>query len=369
MSLKIKDITDYMETIAPTSYAMEWDQVGLQIGSLKKEVQRIMITLEINFDVLEEAANSGVDLIISHHPLIFKPLDRIDFEGSKGAMIQKIIQADLHVYVCHTNMDVAPKGLNQYIAEKIGLKDIEILSPSDVKPFCKFIVYVPGTHREKIIEAIHKGGGGHIGNYSHCTFGTAGIGTFKPQEGAAPFLGKKNELENVEENKIETIIRRKDIPKLLKTVRDVHPYEEVAYDLYPLEIAEENVGLGRIGKLTRVRSLETFIKQLKPMLQLNEVRYVGDLHREISKVAILNGSGGDFIQEAKKAGADCFITGDVKYHEAQDAMDAGMPIVDIGHYESEIIFRDLIKNQLETQFGDSLEIYLAGNLKNPFRTI
>ena len=369
MSLKIKDVIDYMEIIAPKTYAMEWDQVGLQIGSPKKAVERIMITLEINLDVLKEATNKGVDMIISHHPLIFKPLDRIDFEDPKGAMIQKIIQEDLHVYVSHTNMDVAPVGLNHYIAEKIGLNKIEVLSSLDVKPYYKFIVYVPETHREVLIEAINKGGGGHIGNYSHCTFRTAGIGTFMPEEGADPFLGKKNELEETEESKIETIVERKDIPKLLKEIQQAHPYEEVAYDLYPLEIPLKNVGLGRIGELSGTRSMESFIQDLKKSLQLNEVRYVGDLHREIFKVAILNGSGGDFIQQAKKAGADCFITGDVKYHEAQDAMDEEMAILDIGHYESEIIFPEFIKRQLENRFGGELEIHVAENLKNPFRTL
>ena len=368
MSLRIKNIIDYIETIAPTSYAMEWDRVGLQIGSPKKEVHRIMITLEINSDVLKEATDKGADLIVSHHPLIFKPIEKIDFEDPKGAMIQKIIQEDLHVYACHTNMDVAPKGLNQYIAEKIGLNNIGILTPAEIKPYCKFIVYVPETHREKIITAIHKGGGGQIGNYSHCTFGTEGIGTFKPEEGATPFLGKRNELEKVNENKIETIIERKDVPKLLKAVKQAHPYEEVAYDLYPLEIPLKNVGLGRIGGLSATRSLEEFILHLKEVLQLNEVRCVGDLQHKISKVAILNGSGGDYIQQAKKAGADCFITGDVKYHEAQDAMDGGMPVVDIGHYESEIIFREFMKKQLENQFGESLEVYTAKYLKNPFHT-
>ncbi|NBG88499.1 Nif3-like dinuclear metal center hexameric protein [Isachenkonia alkalipeptolytica] len=369
MSLKVKDIIKHMESIAPKSYAMAWDRVGLQIGSPEKEVQRIMVTLEINLEVLQEASERGVDLIISHHPLIFKALDEIDFESRKGAMIQRIIQEDIHIYVSHTNMDIAPEGLNEYIGEKIGLKNMDVISPLEIKPYCKFIVYVPETHREIVIEAIDKGGGGHIGNYSHCTFGTAGIGTFKPGEGSNPFLGKKDELERTEENKLETIVERKNIGKLLKEVEKVHPYEEVAYDLYPLEIPLGKVGLGRIGRLKQATSVESFIEYLKKVLKLKEVRYVGDLHREISTVAILNGSGGDFIQQANKAGADCFITGDLKYHEAQDAMDEEISILDIGHYESEIIFREFIKNQLKNRFKEEVEIYIAEDLKNPFKVL
>lgn len=367
MSLKVKDIMSFMESIAPKNYAMEWDRIGLQIGSPQKEVKRIMVTLEINADVLQEAVDKEVDLIISHHPLIFKSISKIDFEDTKGVIIQKIIQEDLHVYVSHTNMDVAPSGLNQHIAEKIGLKNIGVLSPSDIKPYYKFIVYVPETHKEKIIEAINKGGGGHIGNYSHCTFRTSGIGTFKPEEGSNPFLGKKDKMEKVEEIKIETIVERKDIPNLLNKVQQAHPYEEVVYDLFPLEIPLANVGLGRIGELSGTQSLVTFIQHLKNILQLKEVKYVGDLYHEISKVAILNGSGGDYIEEATKAGADCFITGDVKYHEAQDAMGGDMSILDIGHYDSEIIFREFIKTQLENRFGKALEVHVAQKLKNPFQ--
>ena len=369
MSLKVKNIIEYMESIAPSSYAMEWDRVGLQVGSPKKTVQRIMITLEVNLGVLKEAADKGVDLIISHHPLIFKPLEKIDFENSKGAMIQKMIQEDLHLYISHTNMDAAPEGLNHYIAEKIGLNNIATLSSFESKPYCKFIVYVPETYKDEIIEAIHQGGGGYIGNYSHCTFGTQGIGTFKPKEGASPFLGKENELEKVKETKIETIVQRKDFPNLLEIVKKAHPYEEVAYDLYPMEIPMENVGLGRIGDLSDGVKVKSFIQHLKKTLQLNEVRYVGDLQHEVSRIAILNGSGGDFIKTAKNAGAECFVTGDLKYHEAQDAMDAGMTIIDIGHYESEIIFRELIKSKLQTHFGQGLEIFLAESLKNPFHTL
>ena len=369
MSLKIKDITDYMETIAPKAYAMEWDKVGLQIGSPKKEVRSIMVTLEINLNVIKEASEKKVDLIISHHPLIFKPLAEIDFEDPKGAIIQKIIREDIHVYVTHTNMDTSPKGLNQHIAEKIGLKSIDVLSPSIEKPYVKFIVYVPETHRESIIAAINKGGGGHIGNYSHCTFRTVGIGTFKPGSGSDPFLGKKDKLEKVEESKVETIVERKDIPNLLREVQRVHPYEEVAYDLYPLDIPIKHVGLGRIGDLSKKQSLANLIQHLKKVLDLKQVRFVGNLQQEISKVAILNGSGGDFIQQARMAGADCFITGDVKYHEAQDVMDKEMMILDIGHYESEIIFRGFIKNQLEKQFGETIKIHVAKELKNPFNTL
>lgn len=366
MSCKVKDIIKHMETLAPKNYAMPWDRVGLQVGSPKKEVHRILVTLEINLNVLKEASDKDVDLIISHHPLIFKPLEKIDFESCKGAMIQKIIQEDIHVYVSHTNMDVAPNGLNAYIGEKIGLENTEVLSPLEIKPYYKFVVYVPDTHKENIISAINEGGGGQIGNYSCCTFQTSGLGTFKPEEESKPFLGKKGELENVEETKIETIIPKNEIQRLLETVKKAHPYEEMAYDLYPMEIPLNNTGLGRIGSLPQKQVAKDFIQDLKKKLDLKEVRYVGDSHREVSKVAILNGSGGDYIKQAQKAGADCFITGDVKYHDAQEAMQEDMSILDIGHYESEIIFREYIKNYLEKHVKKEVEVFIAKDLKNPF---
>ena len=369
MCCKVKDVINHMETLAPKNYAMTWDRVGLQIGSPKKEVRRIMVTLEVNLKVLKEASDKAVDLIISHHPLIFKPLEEIDFESPMGAMIQKMIQEDIHLYVSHTNMDVAPLGLNSHIADKIGMNNIDVLTPLEMEPYVKFAVYVPETHEEAVLEAINKGRGGYIGNYSYCTFQTLGVGTFKPGEGADPFLGKEGELKKVKEKKIETIVERKDIQALLGQVKKAHPYEEVAYDLYPLEISISKTGLGRIGRLPEKQFAEDFIQHLKKALHIKEVRYVGDLHREISKVAILNGSGGDFIQQAQRAGADIFVTGDLKYHEAQDAMQEGISIVDIGHYESEIIFNQFIKNYLDSKLKEEVEIYVAQDLQNPFKVL
>lgn len=357
MSLRIKNIIDYIETIAPTSYAMEWDRVGLQIGSPKKEVHRIMITLEINSDVLKEATDKGADLIVSHHPLIFKPIEKIDFEDPKGAMIQKIIQEDLHVYACHTNMDVAPKGLNQYIAEKIGLNNIGILTPAEIKPYCKFIVYVPETHREKIITAIHKGGGGQIGNYSHCTFGTEGIGTFKPEEGATPFLGKRNELEKVNENKIETIIERKDVPKLLKAVKQAHPYEEVAYDLYPLALEGKTIGLGLFFELKDQVSLETIIKKCHEELKPDALRFFDAGKDKFSRIAICGGSGGSLIEKVVQQQAEIFISGDFRYHDLKLAQDYGLALVDAGHDATEwpgvVFIKKYLEKRLEKENYDT----------------
>ncbi len=378
MALRVKEIVKMIESMAPKEYAMEWDNVGIQIGSENKEVKHILIALEINEDVLKMGEENGIDLIITHHPLLFKGLKSINFDTYQGSLLHRAIRDDLHIYSCHTNIDVAPEGLNQNMAEKIGLKNIEVMAVEDRKPYVKFAVYVPQDDVEKVADAISKGGGGVIGNYSHCTFRTAGKGTFLPGEGANPSIGEKGSMEYVDEVKLETIVPKKDLHRVIQQVKDAHPYEEVAFDVLSLENIDQRAGLGRRGVLEEPLLLSDWIKRLKDRLRIDSIKVSGNLDHRIQSVGILNGSGADYIPLAIQQGLDCFITGDVKYHDAQNAMDADLDILDIGHYESEIFFVDFLADFLEENLkehnqgleeNEQIRIHRDRTLPNPFKTL
>ncbi|SES63662.1 dinuclear metal center protein, YbgI/SA1388 family [Natronincola peptidivorans] len=366
MAEKVKKIMDIVETLAPKHYAYHWDQVGLQIGSENHQVNKILVCLDINKEVIEEAMDNNVDLIISHHPMIFSPMKSILQEDSKGKLVYEAIKHDISIYAAHTNMDIAPKGLNDFVANKMGLKNIEILEATAKEKLYKLVVFTPEGYEEKVAEALGAGGAGHIGNYSHCSFRINGTGTFKPLEGTNPFIGSQGELEKVQEIRIETIVPQSSLRKVIEGMLKVHPYEEVAYDLIPLENEGDEKGIGRIGILESALMAREFVARTKDVFNIEHVRVAGSLEHNIKKVAIVNGSGASYIQLAKAKGCDCLITGDMKYHEAQKAEELGIVVIDAGHFETEIFFVELLINYLKQEFTDKkVEIeVMASNIKN-----
>ncbi|MEQ6387887.1 Nif3-like dinuclear metal center hexameric protein [Bacillaceae bacterium S4-13-58] len=335
--MKIHDIIDIFEEWCPQTLAYDWDKVGLQVGSKETEVEKILITLDVREEVVDEAIAAGVQFIFAHHPLLFKPLPFIDVQDSKGRIIQKLIQNNISVYAAHTNLDVVQGGVNDLLAEKIGLKETKVLLPDGEEELYKLVIFVPTSHAEKVKEAIGDAGAGHIGNYSHCMFHTVGKGQFKPLEGTDPFLGTKGTLETVEEDRIETIVPKYMISNVLNAMREVHPYEEVAYDLYRLRNKGKVYGAGRIGLLEKPMMFEELLSHIKNVFKLPQLRFVGTKKDMVQKVAVLGGSGEDFIEAAKHAGADVYITGDLTFHDAQDAQPIGLHLIDPGHYIEEVM--------------------------------
>lgn len=357
-----------LEEWAPKHLAYDWDPIGLQIGHGQKKARKILVTLDVVEAVVDEAIEKNVKLIIAHHPFIFSPLENIDQSKAKGKVIEKLIKNDITVYAAHTNLDIADEGVNDVLTELLEIKQTKPLIETAREKLYSFVVFVPENHAESLRDALGSAGAGHIGAYSHCTYNLAGEGTFKPLEGTDPFIGEQNELSIVRETRIETIVKERDITRVIQKTQAAHPYEEMAYDLYPLKNKGKVIGLGKIGEINETISLKEFSHYVKEKLDLDGVRVTGDLTKEIKKVAILGGSGEKYYQQALEQGADVYITGDVTFHQAQDAWEAGIAIIDAGHY-IEYTIKGKIKTYLETHFSGELEVIESNVNTNPFQFV
>ena len=372
MSVKISSLLRLLEEFAPRQYAMDWDNVGLQMGGIEDTVSRILVCLDVTEEVIEEAINDKIDFIISHHPIIFKPIKNILKDNPQGSLIHKAIKNNISIYCGHTNVDIAPGGLNDYLARKLGLQATSILDVTQAEKLFKLVVFVPEEYQEDVAVAIASEGAGHIGNYSNCSFRSLGTGTFMAMEGTNPFIGEKGQLEKVQEVRLETIVSEKRLKKVIEKMLTSHPYEEVAYDLYPLSLEGSKVGIGRIGTLQEGQRLSSLIETIKKVLKLDNVRVVGDINSSIRKLCIVNGSGAEYIKAAINNGCDCLITGDVKYHEAQMALELGLKVIDAGHFETENIFIELMANYLEARIQEerlSIEVMKSSINVNPFKVV
>lgn len=362
--MKLKSLIKKIEAKYPTNLAYDWDNVGLLVGDAEEEIDKVLVCLEANEAIVEEAINNNVNLIVTHHPFIFGKMKKITTSDFKGKLIHKLIKNNIAVYSMHTNFDIAFDGLNDYFMEVMGFENSKILDVTNTETLYKIVVYVPKTHEDKVREALGKSGAGHIGNYSDCTFNTDGKGTFRPLEGTNPFIGELDKLEVVDEVKIETIVPQRILGGVISAMIKAHPYEEVAYDLYKLENKGNAVGLGRIAALKESMSLKELSMMIKEKLNMDALRVVGSLDTNIKKVAVVTGSGADLAKKAQRSGADVLITGDVKYHDAQDAIDAGMCIIDCNHFESEDIFKDVMKRFLDDI--DDISVIKSRININPF---
>lgn len=368
--LKGQVIIQWLESWSPKKLAYDWDPVGLQVGSLGNAVHRVLITLDVTEEIVEEAIAQDVKLIIAHHPLLFKPLKKVQTDLPHGKIVQKLLQHNITVYAAHTNLDIADDGLNDWLAEALKLNQPQILVPTYTEKLIKLAVFVPTSHQHDVRVALAEAGAGFIGDYSHCSFRMAGIGTFMPHEGTSPYIGSQGKIEEVSEVKIETIFPESLEKKVISAMHKAHPYEEVAYDIYELAQPGKQYGLGRLGKIDTI-ALGDFAKDVKEALELDYVRVVGNLQAPITKVAVLGGSGSKYIMSAKARGADCIVTGDIDYHTALDAKMVGMHIIDAGHYIEKIMISALAKKL--TAYAEkekwSLQVLTAKNHKEPFMTL
>lgn len=354
----VRDILKIMDKIAPSKLIDKWDNCGFQIGDINKKVNSIMLVLDVTEEVVQEAINKNVDLIISHHPVLFNPISRITLNDTKGKMLYDIIKHDIAVYSAHTNLDACKGGINDVLADILQLRNTRILSKLYEEKLYKLVVFVPETHAEEVRNAISESGGGWIGNYSHCTFNINGFGTFMPREGTNPFIGTKGKVEFVKEIRIETIVPEGILDKVVEEMIRIHPYEEVAYDIYPLNNEGFSYGYGRIGDLQEAVTLKKFAKYVKEKLDCKFVKVIGDVDKEIRKVAVCGGSGAEFIKIASKKGADVLVTGDIKYHEAQLAISLGLALIDANHYDTEKIILPYLKEYLQKEIGNKIDIFI-----------
>ncbi|MBM7623199.1 Nif3-like dinuclear metal center hexameric protein [Sporohalobacter salinus] len=372
MSLSIQQVIQLMEEIAPKKLAQDWDNVGLQIGSYSQRVNKVLVTLDVNQKIMSEAAEKDVDLIISHHPVIFNSLSQVRFDTEIGNLVQTAVEEEISIYVAHTNYDIAQGGLNDQLSSKLGLTDLQVLKTTFEDELKKLVVFLPQENLEEVREAIIKQEVGWIGNYRDCTFAAEGVGTFRPLAGTDPYCGQQDQLEKADEVRLETILPESKVSQVLNKLESVHPYEEIAYDLYSVEATGEQLGLGRVGNLKRSLEFDKFVTQVKEALELDRVRTVKPDNSEIKRIAVCSGSGADLIRPAVFKGADLLVTGDIKYHDAELASEMGLGIIDAGHYGTEVIMQEGLVESLMAKIKqnglEEIEI-ISTNRNKDFITI
>lgn len=345
--MKIKDITDYIESLAPLSTQEDYDNCGLIVGDREEKVSGVLVTLDCIESVVDEAIAKNCNLILAHHPIVFKGLKKLTGEDYVQRTILKAIKNGIAIYAAHTNFDHFFYGVNYEIAKRIGLNDLKILAPKS-GILNKLVFYVPTEERATVLEALFSAGAGEIGNYSECSFRSIGLGTYKPSEAANPYEGQFGIRSEVEEERVEVLVDQYKSYQIIQALKNVHPYEEVAFELYAIENQNQMVGAGMIGELDESQELETFLAHLKKTFNCDSIRYTSSIGKQIKRVAICGGSGSFLLKRAIQSQADIFITGDFKYHEFFDA-DNQIVIADIGHFESEQYtshrFADILKKK------------------------
>ncbi|RCH54908.1 Nif3-like dinuclear metal center hexameric protein [Mucilaginibacter hurinus] len=346
--MKLSQLTDYLESLAPLAYQEDYDNAGLIVGRPDKEISQALISLDCTEAVVDEAIVTGCEVIISHHPIVFKGLKRFNGNTYVERVVEKAIKNDVAIYAIHTNLDNIVGGVNTRIAETLGLTNLRILAPKS-GILKKLVTYVPVDHAEQVKNALFKAGAGSIGNYSECSFSTDGTGTFKGDEGTNPYVGEPGVRHHEDELRIEMIYPANIESKIVMTLVLAHPYEEVAYDLYNLTNRHQQVGSGMIGELDEAVSEEEFLQLIKENMQTGVIRHTALRGRPVRKVAVCGGAGGFLLRHAMAAGADIFVTADYKYHEFFDA-DGKIVIADIGHFESEQFTQELLYEIIRKKF-------------------
>ncbi len=339
------EIFKYIQSWAPEEIAWNKDNVGLQVGSTKRKVKNILLALDLNMKVITEAVKKDCNIIITHHPLLFSPLRKIDTDrDNTSLLVEKLIKHNITLFSVHTNLDFTKDGVSFELAKILKLKNIRFLSSINLTQY-KLIVFVPESHIEKVASAIFKNGGGIIGEYSNCSFRTKGKGSFKGSEKTSPSIGKKLNYEKVDEIKLEILIDSWKLNKILSAIRNVHPYEEIAYDVYPLNNENINYGIGAIGELNGAMNQKEFLNHVSKSLSINNFRYTTGKGNKIKTVAVCGGSGAEVVPPALKKDADALITADIKYHTFFDN-EGKILLIDAGHYETEIFSLDEVNKRL-----------------------
>jgi dinuclear metal center YbgI/SA1388 family protein len=346
--MKLKDLTSYLDSAVPLSFQEDYDNSGLQIGSPEKEISSALITLDITEEIINEAVLHKCDVLISHHPLIFKPIKSITGKSFTERILTEAIKNNIAVYSAHTNLDSFSGGVSMKMAEKLGLEEIKVLSPSGNK-LLKLVTYIPESHLEKVRVALFEAGAGRIGNYDNCGYITSGVGSFRANEMAKPFIGEKGEIHYENEIRFETILFSHLKEKVIKALLETHPYEEVAYDLYKLENNNADTGFGCTGKLPDQISENEFLNLVSSVFDAKGIRYSKPAGQMISKVALCGGSGASLLNYAISAGAQAFLTADIKYHDFFNTENKIL-LVDAGHFETEKFSVEIIKDLIIKKF-------------------
>ena len=340
--MKVKKLLNSLDKIAPFFLQEEYDNSGIQFADLEAPVKKILLCLDVTQEILNEAMKNKVNLIISHHPLLFSSLKQITKQ--KNLLLYQVITSQINLMAMHSNYDLVEGGLNDYVANLLGIKKIAPLQRSVEKVF-KFAVYVPVKYANKVSRALFDAGAGKIGNYTKTSFNITGQGTFRPMEGTNPFIGKIGKKETVSEIKIETVIPERNLESVIQAMKNAHPYEEPAYDIYEI-LNKPSYGIGLRGKIEKKLPLKEFSLWLKEKLQAKYVRLIKSNDRKIQKVALCTGGGSSLIENVSNLDIDLYITGDITHHHALRAKELKLNILEIEHFDTEKFFVEAIYNQL-----------------------
>lgn len=368
---RIQDLIGLIHTDYPPSLAEDWDNVGLQVGDPAAPLERVLVALDVTAATLDEAESLGVQAIVAHHPLIFRPLKNITSLDPHSRLLMRAIVANIAVIAVHTNLDSGADGLNDWLAAKLGINEVLPLKGGNL-PLFKLVVYVPVGHEKTVEDALFAAGAGTIGPYDHCSFASAGTGRFRAGALSVPFIGSPGEESTPAEIRLETIVSAERVSKVIDKLRKAHPYEEPAYDLLLLQNRRTDLGLGRLGRLPQPLPLRDYARQISAALGTNSLRLVGDPGRLVSKVACCGGSGASLLFEAQRQGADLLVTGDIKYHDARNALDLGLALVDAGHFATEEVMVTGLTEKLRTTAGARqlpLEFIASASGQDPFLSI
>lgn len=360
--VKIKDIVQALEQLAPKEYQESYDNAGLITGQMQWEVTGVLVTLDCIESIIDEAVQKRCNLIVAHHPIVFKGLKQINGKNYVERTIIKAIKNDIAIYAIHTNLDHVMAGVNHKIASKIGLLNTRILAPKS-QTLEKIVAFVPTENTQQVLDALYAAGAGEIGNYTNCSFQVTGKGNFKPNELSNPTIGEPNIHQEVEEDRIELIFPAHLRNSITRNLKSAHPYEEVAYYITALENENQEVGAGMIGELAEPLNTQAFLRHLKSSMALNSIRYTIKSEDIIKTVAVCGGAGSFLLAMAKAQNADAFVTADFKYHEFFDGEGKTM-IADIGHYESEKFTKELLHSFLTEKFAN-IATYLSEVNTNP----
>jgi dinuclear metal center YbgI/SA1388 family protein len=360
--ITVKDVADYLESIAPPQLQESYDNSGLIAGDPGQEVTGILVALDCIEEIIEEAVSRKCNLVIAHHPIVFSGIKKLTGKNYVERTLIKAIRNQIAIYAIHTNLDNIHTGVNKEICERLGLMNCKILAPKK-NMLRKLVTFCPADHADKVRSKLFEAGCGHIGNYDECSFNTGGTGTFRALEGTRPFVGEQGKSHSENEIRIETVFASHLEPEITQALIKSHPYEEVAYDIYPLENYNQQAGSGMIGEFNSAIEELEFLDLLKSNMFVKSIRHTRLLGKKVKRVAVCGGSGSFLLKDAIRMKADFFVTADYKYHQFFDA-DSKLVIADIGHYESEQFTKELLKKLLVRNFS-TFAVRLTELVTNP----
>ncbi len=362
----VADLVDHLHRLAPCELAEDWDNVGLLVGERGAAVERVMTCLTVTPEVVAEAVAEKAQLIVTHHPLLFRGAKRVTSDTPEGRMLLELIRAGVAVFSAHTAFDNAKGGINDIVAGRLGLTDVRPLRRGGT-PKCKVVVFVPESDLERVADAMFAAGAGHIGEYSQCSFRLAGTGTFFGSDAANPTIGQKGRREQVSEWRLEAICPQSAADRVVAAMRRAHSYEEPAYDVYPLQAVQSGEGAGRVGKLPEPMPLADLARKTQSCLNAANLQYVGDANRRIERVAVACGAGGEFLADAQAAAADVLLTGEARFHDYLAAQAAGIALLLPGHYASERCGVEELAARLQ-QDWPALAVWPSRRERDPVRS-